>query len=260
VAAAIAGADCFLGVSLHGAITAFAYGRPFVTLDPFDQAKLGAFADLIGWPAARTSDVGEAVRRAARRAGGEDLPPSTLPALHARIDGHFDRVAELAEVRVKARADSGRPLRPLGWQDSPVPLQLRLRRPPRPAVPAPESDPPGLRRPDVAPTEAEVRATLDETLSARLALRGEQAGDAAEVARLQRESNDLRGAIAHLEGMVRNAERQIAEHEKARREAEAELERVTDANRRYAAMVAAARGSRAFRYTRLPRALREDPD
>lgn len=255
VAAAIAGADCFLGVSLHGAITALAYGRPFVTLDPFEQAKLRAFAELIGWPEARTSDVGEAVRRAARRACGEDLPPPTLPALQARVDQHFDRVAELAE----AQARSGRRLRPLGWEDSAVPLQLRLRRAPRPAVPAPEADPPGLRRPDVVPTEDEVRSALDEALAARLALRDEQADDALEVERLRRETSDLRGAIAHLEGMVRHAERQVAEEEKARREAEAELERVVASSRRHADIVAAARGSRAFRYTRLPRALRQDP-
>jgi hypothetical protein len=255
VAAAIAGADCFLGVSLHGAITALAYDRPFVTLDPFEQAKLRAFAELIGWPGARTSDVGEAVRRAARRACGDDLPPPTLPALQARVDAHFDRVAELAEAQVR----SGRPLRPLGWDDTAAPLQLRLRRPPRPAVPAPEADPPGVRRPDVVLTDDEVRTALDEALAARLALRDEQASDAQEVERLQREVSDLRGAIAHLEGMVRHAERQVAEHEKARREAEAEREQLEAANRRHAEIVAAARGSRAFRYTRLPRALREDP-
>ncbi len=47
VAAAIAGADCFLGVSLHGAITAYTYGRPHVTFDPFGHPKLEGFADLV---------------------------------------------------------------------------------------------------------------------------------------------------------------------------------------------------------------------
>src|SRR5690606_22232410 len=199
-------------------ITALAYGRPFVTLDPFEQAKLRGFAELIGWPEGRTSDVAEAVRRAMRRARGEERPPATLPALQARVDAHFDRVAELAEAEVA----SGRRLRPLGWEDTPVPLHLRLRRVPRQAIPVPESEPPAVRRPDVSPTEAELRRTLDDTFRARLRLREEQADDAAAVARLHQRADDQRGAIAHLEGRVRNAERQVTERETARREAAAE--------------------------------------
>jgi polysaccharide pyruvyl transferase WcaK-like protein len=254
VAAAIAGAHCFLGVSLHGAITALAYGRPFVTLDPFEQAKVGGFAELIGWPEARTSDVPEAVRRARRRAAGDEAPPAVLRELQARIDAHFDRVAELVVAQPQ------RTLQPLTWRDTPVPLHLRLRRVPRPAHPAPAADPPGLRRPDVEADAAELRATLVEATAARLALREEQLADAGELERLVREASDLRGALAHLEGMVRHAERKVAEHDEARHTSDAALDRATTAARRNADIVKAARNSRTFRFTGFPRVLRNAPE
>jgi polysaccharide pyruvyl transferase WcaK-like protein len=252
VAAAVAGADCFLGVSLHGAITAFAYGRPFASLDPFGQSKLAGFAELIGWPQARTADIVEAVRRAARRAAGDDAGPASLPTLQARIDAHFDRVAELTE------AHAGRPLQPLAWEDTPAPLHLRLRRVPRPAVPAPVVDPPHLRRPDVEPGTSELRATFEQAVAARLSLRDEELAVAGDLERLTRETQDLRGALAHLEGMVRYGEQQAALQERARGKAEAEVDAAVAASRRNRATLEAARRSRVFRYTRFPRALRDD--
>ena len=254
VAAAVAGADCFLGVSLHGAITAFAYGRPFASLDPFGQAKLRGFAELIGWPQARTSDVGEAVRRAGRRAAGDEVPPATLPTLQARIDAHFDLVAELTAANSERRLD------PLGWEDTPVPLHLRLRRVPRPAVPAPVADPPRMRRPDIEANAAELRATLEEAVEARLALRREQLDDANDLQRLAQENRHLRDAVAHLEGMIHHSEREASLREQARRQIEAEMHDAVAGAERDAAIVRAARGSRVFRYTRLPRALRRNPD
>jgi polysaccharide pyruvyl transferase WcaK-like protein len=252
VAAAVAGADCFLGVSLHGAITAFAYGRPFASLDPFGQAKLRGFAELIGWPQARTSDPAEAVRRAGRRASGDEVPPTTLATLQARIDAHFDRVAELAAAHAERRLD------PLAWEDTAVPLHLRLRLVPRPAVPAPVVDPPHLRRPDVEANAAELRATLQEAVAARLALRGEQLDDARDLQRLAQENRHLRDAMAHLEGMVHHTEREVSLREQARRQIEAEMHEALVAAERDAAIVRAARGSRVFRFTRFPRALRRD--
>jgi hypothetical protein len=254
VAAAVAGADCFVGVSLHGAITAFAYGRPFASLDPFGQAKLRGFAELIGWPQARSSDPAEAVRRAGRRAAGAEVAPATLPTLQARIDAHFDRVADLAA------AHAGRRLAPLAWEDTPVPLHLRLRRVPRPAVPAPAVDPPNLRRPDVEASPTELRATLEDAIAARLALRREQLDDANDLPRLTQENRDLRDAMAHLEGMVHHTEREVSLREQARRQIEAEMHEALAAAARDAAIVREARGSRVFRYTRRPRALREDPE
>jgi polysaccharide pyruvyl transferase WcaK-like protein len=252
VAAAVAGADCFLGVSLHGAITAFAYGRPFASLDPFGQSKLTGFAELIGWPQARTSDTVEAVRRAGRRAVGDEVPPGSLPSLQARIDAHFDRVAELTV------AHSERHLEPLTWEDTPAPLHLRLRRLPRPAVPAPVIDPPHVRRPDVEADTSELRATLEGAVAARRALRDEELAEATDVERLMRENQDMRGALAHLEGMLRRGEQQAALHEQARGKAEAGRDAAIAAARRNAATLEAARRSRVFRYTHLPRALRED--
>lgn len=253
VAAAVAGANCFLGVSLHGAITAFAYGRPFASLDPFGQSKLRGFAELIGWPQARSSDPVEAVHRASRRVTGAEVPPASLPTLQARIDAHFDQVAELVA------AHAGRRLDRLAWDDTPSPLHLRLRRVPRPAVPAPVVDPPNLRRPDVEASATELRATLADAAAARLALRREQLDDANHLERLTQENRHLRDAMAHLEGLVHHTEREVSLREQARRQIEAEMHEALAAAERDAAIVQAARGSRIFRYTRLPRALREDP-
>ena len=106
LAAAIAGGDVFLGSSLHGAITALVYGRPFVLLNLIDDAKLDGFGDLTG--------LGRAVVHAAGEIGGALAgAPAALPApgllgtLQGRIDRHFDRLAELASERAAARPGVG---------------------------------------------------------------------------------------------------------------------------------------------------------
>jgi hypothetical protein len=106
LAAAMAGADAFVGSSLHGAITAFVYGRPFVLLNLIDDAKLDGFGDLTGLDRRVVHRPGE-VAAALERALAE--PPATglLADLQARVDRHFDRVAELAEARVAARPEVG---------------------------------------------------------------------------------------------------------------------------------------------------------
>jgi hypothetical protein len=73
-----------------------------------------------------------------------------------------------------------------------------------------------------------------------------------------RENRDLRGALAHLEGILRHGEQQAALHEQARGKAEAEVDAAITAARHNAAILDSARRSRVFRYTRLPRALREN--
>ena len=135
VAAAVAGADCFLGVSLHGAITAFAYGRPFASLDPFGQPKLARF------------------RRADRLAPGTDARPRRGGAAAGRRAAgarhHLQRWPRCrpGSTRISTAWPSWQrrtalgPSRPL-WEDTAVPLHLRLRRVPRPAVPAPSSPAP----------------------------------------------------------------------------------------------------------------------
>jgi polysaccharide pyruvyl transferase WcaK-like protein len=250
VAAAIAGADCFLGVSLHGAITARAYGRPHVTLDPFGQAKLAGFADLVGGEVARVADVASAAAAVRDRLAGAPQAAG-LEALEARIDAHFDRVADLARQQAGSR-----PVEPVGWDDSATPLHLTLRRPPRPLAPVPPDHVPGLRRPDVAPSADDLRRTVERALAARTTQRGEAADEHRELERLRGENHDLRGALAHLEGTQRHAD---ALGETVAR-LTAELEAVAAERAALAAAVDGARASRIYRLTGRPAALRVRDD
>src|SRR5205814_3963208 len=100
LAAAIAGADAFVGSSLHGAITALAFGRPFVLLNLIDDAKLDGFGDLTGLDRGVVHHAGE-VAAALDRALAEPADPGLLSGLQARIDRHFDRIAELAQGRAE---------------------------------------------------------------------------------------------------------------------------------------------------------------
>ena len=113
VAAVIAGSAGFVGNSLHGNITAFAFGRPHVVVGLNGESKLQGFARLIEAEdsLAETADevapafhrVAELGERAEVRAG-----------LQARVDRHFDRLADLA------RQAAARRVRP---QERAVPAQ-----------------------------------------------------------------------------------------------------------------------------------------
>lgn len=247
IAAAIAGADCFLGVSLHGAITAWAYGRPHVTLDPFGQAKLSGLADLLDSHGSRTVDPLAAVKLVGARLsegvtatrGGDDVS--------ARIDAHFDRIAELAARRLDTNIEA------LTWADTATPLHLALRRPPRRVDPSVETAPPGLRRPDVVPTPEDLSLTISTALATRRALAPEAAADQEELIRLRGEAHDLRGAVAHLEGRLghgREFETEVAD-------LRTELAEVEEERARLANAVESARSSRVFRLTGRPSALRD---
>jgi polysaccharide pyruvyl transferase WcaK-like protein len=102
LAAAIAGGAVFLGSSLHGAITALAYGRPFVLLNLIDDAKLDGFGDLTGLDRCVVHAAGE-IPGALDAALARPASPDLLRELQLRIDRHFDRVAELASERAAAR-------------------------------------------------------------------------------------------------------------------------------------------------------------
>jgi polysaccharide pyruvyl transferase WcaK-like protein len=102
LAAAIAGGDLFLGSSLHGAITALAYGRPFVLLNLIDDAKLDGFGDLTGLERRVVHSAAEIPRALADAVAGP-AAPGLLGELHVRIDRHFDRLAEMAAERALAR-------------------------------------------------------------------------------------------------------------------------------------------------------------
>jgi polysaccharide pyruvyl transferase WcaK-like protein len=96
LAAAIAGGDLFLGSSLHGAITALVYGRPFVLLKLFDDPKLDGFGDMTGLSrlVLHSSDEIPAALDAAM--AGNAAAPALLASLQGRIDAHFDRLAGMA--------------------------------------------------------------------------------------------------------------------------------------------------------------------
>ena len=247
VAAAIAGADCFVGVSLHGAITARAYGRPHVTFDPFGQAKLSGFADLIDARGSRATDAAASagIVRARLQEGAAATPGTG--AIDARVDRHFDRVAELVSRRSESTATA-----PMTWADTPTPLHLTLRRPPRPVAPVAGTEMEGLRRPDVAPSTDDLRATVAAALRARAAQRAAAAADHVELVRLRGENRDLRGALAHLEGTQARAD----DLEARTGDMQRELREATEARARLTAALEAARASRIFRLTGRPAALR----
>lgn len=108
LAAAMAGGDVFCGSSLHGAITAMTYGRPWVLLNLIDDAKLDGFGDVTGLGrfVAHTAAEIPATLEGATTAGAP--PPDVLTGLQRRIDRHFDRLAELAAERAAARPQVGR--------------------------------------------------------------------------------------------------------------------------------------------------------
>jgi hypothetical protein len=247
-AAAIAGADCFLGVSLHGAITARAYGRPHVTFDPFGQAKLSGLAGLLDSHGSRAVDPVAAVETVRTRlTEGAAVTPGTSD-IEARIDAHFDRLADLAA----RRSDIAAPLPPT-WADTAMPLHLTLRRPPRSVAPAPAFVSRGLRRPDITPTLDELWLTAARALAARTARGAEGQEERDELARLRGENRDLRGAIEHLEGVARHEhelESAVVRLRDGLHDAEQERSRLAEA-------LESARGSRIFRLTGRPSALRD---
>jgi hypothetical protein len=96
LAAAIAGGDLFLGSSLHGAITALVYGRPFVLLKLFDEAKLDGFADVTGLGRYVLHSAGEIPATLDAAMASDAVSPALLASLQGRIDAHFDRLAGMA--------------------------------------------------------------------------------------------------------------------------------------------------------------------
>ncbi|MCU1463363.1 MAG: hypothetical protein JWO37_3438 [Acidimicrobiales bacterium] len=108
VAAAIAAAEMFVGISFHGNVTAAAYDRPHVILNLNCQSKLAGLADAVERPACLVDDVADltdAMRRTMDRPPRSDV----MPRLQAGIDKHFDRVAAIADASAAARRDLHRP-------------------------------------------------------------------------------------------------------------------------------------------------------
>ena len=104
LAAAISGGDLFVGSSLHGAITALVYGRPFVLLKLFDEAKLDGFGDVTGLGRYALHSAGEIPAAIDAALAGNAVSPALLATLQGRIDAHFDRLADLARRQAAGRS------------------------------------------------------------------------------------------------------------------------------------------------------------
>lgn len=109
VAAALAHARAYAGLSLHGVLTAVAFGVPAVILNLAGYSKLDGFAriaeqeDLLVTSADLLPD---ALRRAF--APGRAAAVSAVRSrLAARVESHFDALAGLAERAWEARAERG---------------------------------------------------------------------------------------------------------------------------------------------------------
>jgi polysaccharide pyruvyl transferase WcaK-like protein/cell division protein FtsB len=102
VAAAIVGSAGFVGNSLHGNITAFAFGKPHVILGMSGGSKLKGFARLADMEASLAlgaDGVAEAFRSSAERGPRTDV----LRRLQAGVDEHFDRLVEIAATAARRR-------------------------------------------------------------------------------------------------------------------------------------------------------------
>jgi predicted nuclease with TOPRIM domain len=111
----------------------------------------------------------------------------------------------------------------------------------------------GLRRPDITPTLDELWLTAARALAARTARGAEEQEERDELARLRGENRDLRGAIEHLEGVARHEhelESAVVRLRDGLHDAEQERSRLAEA-------LESARGSRIFRLTGRPSALRD---
>jgi lipopolysaccharide transport system ATP-binding protein len=104
LAAAISGAGVFVGSSLHGCITALAFGRSFVPLNLTSQSKLDGLGRLVESEelvVRHPDDLHDACTVALK-----STPDRALRArLQHRVDEHFDRVAAIVE-RSADRSDA----------------------------------------------------------------------------------------------------------------------------------------------------------
>jgi len=102
IASAIVHARAFVGISMHAAVIAFAYGVPAATLNLVGFSKLDSLSQLL--ESERTLvRRGEDLPRAIKRVLDGERPGANLRSLVPRIDAHFDRLAELAERAAAAR-------------------------------------------------------------------------------------------------------------------------------------------------------------
>ncbi|GLZ32630.1 hypothetical protein Lesp02_48180 [Lentzea sp. NBRC 105346] len=96
VLAAIWGSAGVIAMSFHANIAAFVHGKPWVILDLNGQSKLEALAATMGAPDQRGVDA-DTLSNAIRAAFVRPANPDLLRQLQARVDAHFDRIAEIAQ-------------------------------------------------------------------------------------------------------------------------------------------------------------------
>ena len=111
IAAVLSSAELFLGSSLHGAITALAYGRPFVLVNLGDESKLRGFVASVGLEDRLAEDVGD-IAGAALAALRSPVPAELVASLQADVDRHFDALASAIVEAMERRAPDERPPRP----------------------------------------------------------------------------------------------------------------------------------------------------
>lgn len=102
IVAAISGADEYIGVSMHGAITAWVFGLPVVVMNPSAISKLDGIRYWLDEGLSVVHAVVDApgamrqVRRASRSLG-------SLRSVHAALDSHYDALVESLMAPVEAR-------------------------------------------------------------------------------------------------------------------------------------------------------------
>jgi hypothetical protein len=104
--AVIASCEAFIGSSLHGSIVAAAFDRTWLMLDMVEQAKRRGVAALFDAEDRVVPDVA-GIADAFRAAAAQGSPAPRVAQLHERIDGAFDRLAELA-ISAPTRAAGAR--------------------------------------------------------------------------------------------------------------------------------------------------------
>lgn len=220
VMATLAAAGLVVSVSLHAAITAVAFDRPSVTLDPFGQRKLGAFLELADRADRHCTDIA-ALPELIDAARTTRVDPAPRQRLQAQVDDYFDELATLATVAARRHDTPATPPTTMraavAWAELDAPPRL------------PQACPLGTSlvdradhaaTPDVAALVRRVQRDADDLRS--LHVRTEEVETA--LAETERTAHDRAGAIEHLEGVVAANERDLAEARDATAEAQVRAE------------------------------------
>jgi len=111
IVAVISGADEYIGVSMHGAITAWVFGLPVVVMNPSAISKLDGIRHWLdeGLSVVHSIDEAPAAMGTVRRAS---RGPEALRSVHAALDAHYDALVESLVAPVEARFGRRRSLSP----------------------------------------------------------------------------------------------------------------------------------------------------